>query len=237
MRSNQEVGENSPGARVAMFSAALRVSLESSTGSSPYRFIQMPIDGYSRVFKKRGNESFGAPRGGDQLSEHRRGHRKISAMERGVKSGASGQSDPSVRVPQGDNDVRVDRGGHDQSLWPRISRSHRLMAFLPDGIPGLPIPRYFSNTLWLRTGRTCTPLLSLSNRSRSPGRTPKIRRTSTGTVICPLLVILDSFCMAIFNSLLYHIVLTLNTAQNKRGRDCSLPHLYSLKYRLNYTRP
>ena len=202
MRSNQEVGENSPRAQVAMFSAALRVSLEGSTGSSPYPFAQMPIDGYSRFFKKHGNESFGAPRCRDQLSEHGRGHNKISAIECGVKSSPSGQSHPRVRVPQGDNDVRVDRGCHRQSMWPRISRSHRLMAFLPEGIPGLPMPRYFSNTLWLRTGRICTPLLSLSNRSRSPGRTPKIRRTSMGTVICPLLVILDSFCMAFSDSLL-----------------------------------
>jgi len=99
-----------------MFSAALRVSLESATGSSPYSFTQMPIDGYSRVFKKSGNESFGAPWGGDQLSEHRRGHGKISAIERGVKRGASGQSDPRVRVPQGHNDVGVDRGCHFWSL-------------------------------------------------------------------------------------------------------------------------
>ncbi len=100
-----------------MFSAALRVSLESSTGSSPYRFTQVPIDGYSRVFKKRGNESFGASRCGDQLSEHRRGHGKISVIKRGVKSGASDQRDPRVRVPQGDNDIRVDSGGHGQSAW------------------------------------------------------------------------------------------------------------------------
>ena len=32
------------------------------------------------------------------------------------------------------------------------------------------MPRYFSNTLGLRTGRICTPLLSLSNSSRSPAR-------------------------------------------------------------------
>ena len=56
------------------FSAALRVSLESSTGGSPYRFTQMPIDGYSRVFKKRGNESFGAAWRGDQFREHGSGN-------------------------------------------------------------------------------------------------------------------------------------------------------------------
>jgi len=70
------------------------------------------------------------------------------------------------------------------------------------------MPRYFSNTLWLRTGRICTPLQSLSKSSRSPARTPRIRRTSMGTVIWPLLVIFACFCMTISNSLLYHIFLT-----------------------------
>src|SRR5271170_3697460 len=74
---NQEVGENAPSARVAMFSTALRVALEGSTCSPPHRFAEMPIDGDSRVLKKRGNEGFGAPRSGDQLSEHRRGQNEI----------------------------------------------------------------------------------------------------------------------------------------------------------------
>ena len=58
MSSNHEVGENSPSARVPMFSASLGVSLESAAGGPPYRFAQVPIDGDSRVFKKRGHESF-----------------------------------------------------------------------------------------------------------------------------------------------------------------------------------
>ena len=70
------------------------------------------------------------------------------------------------------------------------------------------MPRYFSNALGLRTGRICTPLLSLSNSSRSPARTPRIRRTSMGTVIWPLLVIFACFCMGESDSLLYHIFLT-----------------------------
>ena len=64
------------------------------------------------------------------------------------------------------------------------------MAFLPEGIPGLPMLAYLAKTLSLRTGRMCTPLLSLSKSSRSPARTPRMRRTSMGTVIWPLLVIL-----------------------------------------------
>src|SRR5208337_203781 len=109
-------------------------------------------------------------------------------------------------VPQGDKDIGIDGGRHLKSMWLRLfdvishydreSRcSHRLMAFLPDGIPGLPMPAYLANTLSLslRTGRICTPLLSLSKSNRSPSRTPRSRRTSMGTVICPLLVILAPF--------------------------------------------
>jgi hypothetical protein len=71
------------------------------------------------------------------------------------------------------------------------------MLILPDPISGLPIPQYFENVLWLRTGRTRIPLPSLSNNRRSPARTPRMRRTSRGTVICPLLVILACFRIAI----------------------------------------
>src|ERR1035438_5135556 len=88
------------------------------------------------------------------------------------------------------------------------------MAFFPDGIPGLPMPRYFSNTPWLRTGRICTPLLSVSKSNRSPSRTPSRRRTSMGTVIWPLLVILACFCMAI--PIPYFSIISL-TWQNECG--------------------
>src|SRR5208283_5267788 len=39
-------------------------------------------------------------------------HGNIAAMKRGIKSGASGQREGRVQVPQGDNDVGVDRGCH-----------------------------------------------------------------------------------------------------------------------------
>ncbi len=102
------------------------------------------------------------------------------------------------------------------AMGPGPSTRRPLIAFLPDPTPGVPMPRYFSNTLWLRTGRICTPLLSVSNSSRSPARTPRIRRTSMGTVIWPLLVILACFCMASSDSLLYHIFLTWH---NSTGED------------------
>src|SRR5690349_5772750 len=60
-------------------------------------------------------------------------------------------------------------------------------------MPGLPMPRYFSKGLLVRTGRTRTSLPSCSKSSRSPGRTPRARRMSRGTVICPLLVIRACF--------------------------------------------
>jgi hypothetical protein len=63
------------------------------------------------------------------------------------------------------------------------------------------MPRYFSNGLRVRTGRTRTPLPSFSNSSRSPGRTPRARRISCGTVICPLLVMRACFFTAILQFL------------------------------------
>jgi len=58
------------------------------------------------------------------------------------------------------------------------------------------MPRYFSNGLPARTGRTRTPEVSLSNSKLSPALAPKARRISLGTVICPLLVIRACFCKA-----------------------------------------
>ena len=72
---------------------------------------------------------------------------------------------------------------------------------------GLPMPRYFENALLFLIGRICTPLPSLSNSSLSPLRTPSIRRTSRGTVICPLLVIVACFCL--FTPFPYFITISL----------------------------
>ncbi len=57
------------------------------------------------------------------------------------------------------------------------------------------MPRYLENARVLLTGRTRTPLPSLSKSSLSPLRTPSTRRISRGTVICPLLVIVACFCI------------------------------------------
>lgn len=96
-----------------------------------------------------------------------------------------------VFVPQRNDHVCVDRSGHS----PLIPRSHFPMLFLPDEIPGLPMARYFENAVLFLIARTRTPLPSLSNRSLSPIRTPSTRRTSRGTVIRPLLVMVACFCI------------------------------------------
>jgi hypothetical protein len=102
-------------------------------------------------------------------------------------------------VPKSNEDVGVNRSGHRS----RSSRTHRTTAFLPQGMPRLPMPRYFSNGLLVRTGRTRTSLPSFSKSNLSPGRTPRTRRISGGTVICPLLVIRACFFKTTSYSLLY----------------------------------
>jgi hypothetical protein len=91
-----------------------------------------------------------------------------------------------VPIPESNNHIRVDSCCH----RPRSSRTPRMISFLPEPIPGFPIPLNFANGLVVLTGRTRMPFLSLSNSSLSPGPTPSTRRTSRGTVIWPLLVIL-----------------------------------------------
>src|SRR5207245_8001387 len=55
-----------------------------------------------------------------------------------------------VLTPECNKDVRIDSCSH----RPRSSRTHRRTAFRPREIPGVPIPRYFSNGLLVLTGRS-----------------------------------------------------------------------------------
>ena len=111
------------------------------------------------------------------------------------------------------------------------------MFFRPDGISGLPMPRYFENALLLLTGRTRTPFSSLSNSSLSPLRTPSARRTSRGTVICPLLVILACFCIVTSRSLLYYRILTLARGGSLQSNSLSQSILFFIIFHtFNFTR-
>src|SRR5206468_5155631 len=153
---------------------------------------QVPIDGDSGVFQERVNKSFGAARSGDQLRKYWRCDYKASPPECRFESILGRQMNGRVLVPERDHNIGVNRGCH----CPRNPRSHRLIFFFPDPISGLPIPQYFENALSLRTGRIRMLFPSLSKIKRSPLRTPRTRRISRGTVICPLLVIVASFCIS-----------------------------------------
>ena len=104
-----------------------------------------------------------------------------------------GQTESRISIPQDDNNIGINPGRH----CPRSPRSHRRIPLRPDPISGFRIPRYFEKALALRTGRTRILFPSLSNSRWSPTRTPRMRRASRGTVICPLLVILACFCTLI----------------------------------------
>lgn len=74
------------------------------------------------------------------------------------------------------------KDAHRDVLHLGVSLNFRIL-FLPEPIPGLPIPLNFANGLLVLTGRTRIPLSSLSNSCLSPGRTPSTRRTSRGTAM------------------------------------------------------
>src|ERR1035441_3711471 len=130
--------------------------------------------------------------GSNQLRKNRYRHHQASPIEGRRESRPYGQAESGIFVPQRVHNISINGGRH----RPRNSRSHLRMLFLPDPISGLPIPRYFENVLWLRTGRTRIPFPSLSNNRRSPARTPKMRRSSRDTVIFHLLVIRACFCIS-----------------------------------------
>ena len=110
--SDQEVSKNPASAKVAVLSTSFRVTSEGVTGRSPNPFTKFPINCDSGVGEERADESFGAPWGGDQFSEHGGCHNEISSTVSGFERGASPQSSPGRLVPQGDKDIRVDRGRH-----------------------------------------------------------------------------------------------------------------------------
>src|ERR1051326_4107851 len=80
-----------------------------------------------------------------------------------------------------------------------------MIAFFPDPITRLQIPRYLANGLFVLTGRTLMPVLSSSNTNRSPARIPSALRTARGTVIRPFDVIFAcAFTLSVWNSFFIH---------------------------------
>src|ERR1035441_7461493 len=201
MGADQEVCQNAAGARVSLFPATRSVTLEGSARCPPDRFIQGPVNADTGFLEERIQERFTAPRGSHQLSEDRGSSDQGSAPQCCVQRRLGSGAKRWIPIPERHDDIGVNSCRH----CPRSSRTHRIIPSLPEPIPGFPIPLNFANGLLVLTGRTRTPFSSLSNSNLSPGRTPSTRRTSRGTVICPLLVILACFSNAhLRDSLLYH---------------------------------
>src|ERR1017187_1014240 len=202
MGADQEVCQNAAGARVSLFPSTRSVTLEGSARCPPDRFIQGPVNADTDFLEERIQERFAAARGSHQLSEDRGSSDQGSAPQCCVQRRLGSGAKRWIPVPERHDDISVNSCRH----CPRSSRTHRIIPSLPEPIPGFPIPLNFANGLLVLTGRTRTPFSSLSNSNLSPGRTPSTRRTSRGTVICPLLVILACFSNThLRDSLLYHI--------------------------------
>ena len=189
MGADQEVCQNAAGARVSLFPSTRSVTLEGSARCPPDRFIQGPVNADTGFLEERIQERFTAARGRHQLSEDRGSSDQGSAPQCCVQRRLGSGAKRWIPIPERHDDISVNSCRH----CPRSSRTHRIIPSLPEPIPGFPIPLNFANGLLVLTGRTRTPFSSLSNSNLSPGRTPSTRRTSRGTVICPLLVILACF--------------------------------------------
>ena len=172
-----------------MFPSTRSVTLEGSARCPPDRFIQGPVNADTGFLEERIQERFTAARGRHQLSEDRGSSDQGSAPQCCVQRRLGSGAKRWIPIPERHDDISVNSCRH----CPRSSRTHRIIPSLPEPIPGFPIPLNFANGLLVLTGRTRTPFSSLSNSNLSPGRTPSTRRTSRGTVICPLLVILACF--------------------------------------------
>src|SRR5271154_1479622 len=201
VRPDQEVCENSPRAGVVSSFSARRMRLKRASRGSPDGLVHIPIHSDPSVFEEVIEERFASGRKGQKLRVNRSRNYQAAARQSGIQGRLGQQIERIVPVPERRDDVRVDRRRH----CPRNLRIWRRIPFLPEGIPGFPIPRNFSNGSSIRTGVTRTSAPSCSKSKLSPGRTPRARRISCGTVIWPLLVIRAFFRTAIFRiSLPYH---------------------------------
>src|ERR1700739_218942 len=163
--------------------------MESSAGQSPNRVIQIKLNNDASVGTKFVEKCFCSSWRGDQFGKYRRAQYQGTVFQSIVKGLLSGIANSRVAVPKGNDHIGIDRGRHRS----RMARVQRMIAFFPEPIPRLPIPRYLANGLFVLTGRTLTPVLSSSKSNTSPARTPRALRMARGTVICPLDVIFACF--------------------------------------------
>ncbi len=99
------------------------------------------------------------------LTQQRPGLRRLRLLESRLRRVPIEHHYSELRPrPTSDNHVGIDCRSH----RPRRSLSHFAIPFLPEGMPGFPMPRYFVNGLSVLTGRTCMPFSSPSNSKRSP---------------------------------------------------------------------
>lgn len=176
----------------ARLPAPCGVSLERTTCGTPNGLINIPFDLNSGVPKEGVQERLASSWESQEFTKNGGGNEQFTLSQRSVERGLREGAESLVRVPQGNDDVRVDGSIHGS----RSLRTDRITASRPEAIPGFPMPRYFPNGLLTLTGRTLILFPSPSNSSLSPGRTLKARRISSGTVICPLLVMRACFCIS-----------------------------------------
>jgi hypothetical protein len=150
MSTDEKVSQNTAGVGLALLSSTPSIGLEGLPSSAPNQLFQMPLNDDSRVFAERIQERFAPARSRHQLREHGRGNNQAAASQRAVQARLSCRAQSLVPVPQSDNYIGINRCCH----RPRISRIQQVIPFLPDRIPGFPMPRYFANGLSVRTGRT-----------------------------------------------------------------------------------
>src|SRR6266536_634172 len=152
MSSDQEIGECASLAGPGLFSTTANIKLECPASRAPDGFAQIPVHCNSCFPAERIKKGRIPGRSGQKFREDRRRNDKASTPKCGVKGRTRQRVQGIILVPEGHKDVAVNRGGH----RPRSSRTHCTTAFLPRPMPWLPMPRYFSKGLLVRTGRTRT---------------------------------------------------------------------------------
>jgi hypothetical protein len=131
--ADEEIGEDAAGSGAALFSATGGVGLKCTACGAPDCFVHLPFDGYAGLAEEGIEEGFGSGRKGEEFGIDGSGDDELSAIPGGIQGRLRRGIQGFVGVPEGDEDIAVESGGHFDSIILRGSFTTKLANVADDG--------------------------------------------------------------------------------------------------------
>src|SRR5690242_4842248 len=145
MRSNDEVRCDTT-RQLKILPPARNVLVVGSGCFAPDALFESPVHRYAGSSQEGIDDSLVSSWNCSKLHVNGSRDNEWPLFHRGLKRALGLMVQRFIRVPQANQHVRVNR----RHSSPRTSRIHRITAFFPDPMPGVPMPRNSSKTLPLR---------------------------------------------------------------------------------------